>query len=388
MNFSEVFSFLKKDTNTDLIFWKDKKSGKMRFLCGYSSNYIDDDNPPDILSAKAHKKFINKVNSRELPYPTFRLWHIKGTDIGVADYLFYDEEFGIAMATGTIDEQYESIAKAIQKSKEVQGVSHGMSYYVRNEKDTKVIDEYVTIEISVLPLVAAANKMTSIIIKENDNMTISDKQKEYLRDKGLSSGLIAALDAKNKGLADENADRLRKSKEKEAEKPKEEAPEADVAKETTAEETLVVEEEVTEAEAETEEEVPVEDEIADEDADKVKKELNKEEDKPSLVTMKQMESTVEYLVKTLGERLDKMNADIEALANKNTELEKSVNDGALTPGASLSRIIHEGLTQKSVKNETESTDKEDPLLKDSPDETPATEESTGIAGVIKRIVGE
>jgi hypothetical protein len=358
--------------------WKNKQLGQTRWLAAYSSNYLDDDYPSDILSREAHIDYINKVQSKELPYPELWLWHLKGTAIGEADYLFYDDDNGIAMATGFIYNGMEKVAQNLAKTNMQLGTSHGMTFVKRSEKDKKVIDEYVTIEISILPLVAAANKMTSIYIHEENNM-MSTEQKDFLRSSGMSDDDIARVESRNKQLADENS--LRERKNIDEPENKDESAELE-AKETTepVEQTEVEVESKDKAEEQPEE---TQDEaVADE--------------KMQAVTVEQFKSTIEYLTGAINTRLDNiekaLKESVDEIAEKNRQFEKSLNEKTLTPGNPLSSIIGKSLIDKSVSRASQDSpalEKNDPLYNDAPAETPSSPEGAfTLHSVIRKITGE
>lgn len=376
MSIMDIFKGNTQNEGSPIKLWKDKGTGKLRWLAAYSSNYLDDDYPSDILSNNAHIDFVSKVQNKELPYPQLWIWHLKGTAIGEADYLFYDEENGIAMATGFIYNGMERVAKNILKMKTKLGTSHGMTFVKRNEKDEKIIDEYVTIEISILPLVAAANKMTSIYILDKENDMMSTEQKDFLKNTGMSDEDILAVESRNKQLADENSLRERKSIDEpdiegnaQTEEVKEtsEAPQEPAANET--------------AEAQVEE-AKAADVVDDEDS--------------KSVTVGQLKSTIEYLTGVVTQRLDNMEKalakSVEELAAKSQQLEKSLNEQSLTPGTSLRTIIGKSLIDKSISRtpyDIPALEKNDPLYSDAPVETPPVPEGgLSLRSVINKITGE
>ena len=365
--------FKKKEDDNAITLWKDTKTGKTRWLAAYSSNYLDDDYPSDILSEKAHLDFIEQVQNKQLPYPELWLWHLQGTAVGTSDYLFYDKDNGVAMASGFIYDGKESLVKGVLKTNTQLGTSHGMTFVKRNEKDAKVIDKYVTIEISILPLVAAANKMTSFYILDKEKKMMSTEQRDFLKDSGMSEEDIAKVEARNKQAADENSLRERKGVDEQAQEETEVVAEKqEVEEQKPAEEAETVTEEVIE---ETKEQ-----------------EVNDEQ----TVTAKQLKETLEYLVKTVTERIETMeqafNTALEAVTVKSEQLEKSINDQALTPGTSLSAIIGKSLIDKSLSKSatgSKELDKEDPLYNDAPAETPAPEQEGEISftSIIRNIYG-
>lgn len=188
----------------EFMIWKDNQ-GQYRWLASYSNNYQDDDYPPDIISRDSHINFERMVDAKEVEYPELWHWHTKGTSWGKADWVAFDEETGIAMASGYILPGHEAEAEAmaaLSKERPI-GVSHGMpvSSIQRDPQNPKVITRHVTIEISDLPLEAAANKLTSFYVFEEKEMAISDKKKEYLRLAGLSDETIAKIELENQTKA-------------------------------------------------------------------------------------------------------------------------------------------------------------------------------------------
>lgn len=356
-----------KREDSPIRLWKDKTTGRLRWLAAYSSNYLDDDYPSDILSKEAHINFIDRVQNKELPYPELWIWHLKGTAIGESDYLFYDYDNGIAMASGFIYDGMEKIVKNFSKADSKLGTSHGMTFVKRNKNDEKVIDEYVTIEISILPLVAAANKMTSIYILDKEKNMMSTEQKDFLKNSGMSDDDIAKVEARNKQLADENSLRERKS-----------------IDEPDKEEGAIQADAVESPEA-AKKELEVQEEPAPVD------------EKSQAVTVDQLSKTIEYLTSALNERLDKMEKalteSVKEVSEKNQQLEKAVNDRALAPGTTISHIIGKSLIDKSISRspyDAPALEKSDPLYNDAPAETPppTPEGEFSFHSVIKKITGE
>jgi len=72
----------------------------------------------------------------------------------------------------------------------------------RDETDPTVITMHVTQEISPLPLSAAANKLTTFFVKENEEMPLSKQKREYLVSVGYSDSDIDNLEGRLKETAD------------------------------------------------------------------------------------------------------------------------------------------------------------------------------------------
>jgi hypothetical protein len=97
-------------STTDLTLWKDA-DGPLRWAAWFSNNYRDDDNPPEIISAAAHREFVKAVDDGEWPKPELWFWHVKGSKFGQVDLVAYAEDTGFTLAAGTIDKGKESIAQ-------------------------------------------------------------------------------------------------------------------------------------------------------------------------------------------------------------------------------------------------------------------------------------
>jgi len=203
-----------KSDQSPLYIWKDN-SGVYHFCAVYSNKFIDDDNPPDILSEKAHKAFHGAVERGIFDYPELQHWHIPGSRWGKATKLMYVDGFAIAL--GDIDKGHEAEAEAMMDVDYPIAVSHGMPMplIVRNKSDKRVIDFYVSKEISDLPLDAAANKYTGFVIfeqRKERSMSLTAEQQSYLRDLDLPETMIEGLNGLNE-TAKELEEAGRESKE-------------------------------------------------------------------------------------------------------------------------------------------------------------------------------
>ncbi len=189
-------------SNGNLSVWK-SANGQYRWFASYSNNYRDDDMPSEIISKESHENFEKMVDSGEAEYPELWHWHTPGTAWGKADWISYDKENGIAMASGYVLEGHEKEAESLMSIDRPIGLSHGMprNSIARDSSDPTIIVRHITKEISDLPLEKAANKLTSFEILKESDMAISDKKKEYLRQVGLSDEQISAIESANKEKA-------------------------------------------------------------------------------------------------------------------------------------------------------------------------------------------
>lgn len=183
-------------TKNGLFIWKE--GDRYRWFAVFSNKFRDDDNPPEILSEKSHINFVEMVDSGVAPYPELWHWHIPGSRWGQSDWVAYDDELGFQLASGYVDPGNHDEAKAIMELEEPLGVSHGLEVLERNSKDETIIESYVSIEISELPMEAAANKLTgfSLIEAEEDQVKgIPEEKREHLLSVGLTEDKISEIES-------------------------------------------------------------------------------------------------------------------------------------------------------------------------------------------------
>jgi hypothetical protein len=364
----------KKGSQDSFLFRKDASTGQIRWVTAWSSNYEDDDNPPDIISEKAHREYIERVEKGEVPYPELWHWHTKGTKWGEADWLAYDKDAGIMWASGLVDEGHEKEALNISKSNIKIGVSHGMKNVSRDPNIKKVINSYTTYEISDLPFSAAANKMTGLFITEEksmeDNMALADEKKDYLRNgAGLSDEDIDKLDAFGKEQAQKFSDRMRKDNEEDIEDEQVEDENKDVEE---TEDTNETESEKDEQEdpAEKESETAKGDNGEETEPSEAEEEDSKEEDKEGDLS-KAVELAFDKSFKPFGEEvvktLQKFDERLKEIEKAQKQIEKRQVDKELQP-MSVDSLLK---SLRSIDAEEAEVDEKDELGK--PEETESKE---------------
>lgn len=180
-------------------------NGVWHWHAAYTNNYQDRDE--EILRAKAHVNFINRIDMGLIEKPVLRIWHIKKSDHGKADLLWYTGEKDgstpvVVHAVGHFDDS-EIAQKAIPYlRKHKMKNSHGFVSATWAFKDG-VYSDYNTFEISWLPPSAAANPFTSF--QEIKEMALTDSKKELLKQMGLENKIpeFEAADTNVKELATE-----------------------------------------------------------------------------------------------------------------------------------------------------------------------------------------
>jgi uncharacterized protein YjaG (DUF416 family) len=203
-------------------------NGEYRWFGWVSNHFRDRDNPPEILSGKAHKGFVDWADKTGR-YPELWIWHVPGSKVGTADWLEFAD--GFLMASGTFDKEAAGVAERLANSKEEYRMSHGFMRLAFDDKET-VTDAYVMFEASVLPVGPEANPWTGFMPVKEGNMALSDVKKAFLA-KFLPAETIQSIES--------NTDALKTAAEqagvdwKEVEALEETAPEVEVKETVTPE---------------------------------------------------------------------------------------------------------------------------------------------------------
>lgn len=148
-------------TSDSVAIYKDSDD-TMRWLGIPTNKYIDRDAEPNILSDKAHRRFVKMLDKGEVPMPDLYIWHIEKA-VGKATWVDYDER-GFLVAGGTINKEYQDfVEKLLTNSSKSIGMSHGMykNTIKRNANEPHIFDEYVSHEFTFLPADEAANELTA-----------------------------------------------------------------------------------------------------------------------------------------------------------------------------------------------------------------------------------
>lgn len=170
-------------------------SGQLRFFAWASNNFRDRDNPPEIISAKAHEEFVTYLDSGG-SMPELWLWHTKGTRWGVADMVDFAD--GFLLVSGTIDKGCEGIAETVSKMKGL-GVSHGFRT-IDYDKANGIINQYRSFEISPLPRFAAANAFTSLEVLQKELTEMMNPLKKAFLAKTLGEARANELEKQTEGM--------------------------------------------------------------------------------------------------------------------------------------------------------------------------------------------
>ena len=310
----------KEHKTSPMMVWKET-DGTYRWLARYSNNFKDDDNPPDIIAEKSHKRFVEMVDKGEYPLPELWLWHVPEWKCGQATAVAYDDN-GFAVAIGYFDKGKENVAEWIMNQKNV-AVSHAMpaASIKRDPDNSSIIVEHQTVEISPLPLWAAANKLTGFIVLDGENkeadMAIPKAKRDSLvNDWGIEPGLLDRLEAQNLADAEKALAEQRERKEQ-SETPVESAAQAEEVEPT---------EQAEQEEKEAADQPPTRREIADAIAN-------------VLLPFKESLDSVSERIKSVEASIKELEAD---------DSEKIAKTAAGIPAASLGAMIAQSVIGKSA----------------------------------------
>jgi hypothetical protein len=338
------------DPDSSMLFWKDK-GGTYKWMASYSNKYRDDDRPAEIISSKSHQKHEKMVDAGLVPAPDLWLWHVPEWQWGEGEWVAYDD-LGFACAGGRVYDEFKDLAETMMRLDGV-GVSHGMPKWSikREVSDKSIIDEHFVVEVSPLPIQAAANKLAGLvsIYESEEDMALSkEKKAELVEQWGISPELVSRLEAFNARKAKEAHQQDRESKEVEG----------------TTEQT-------TEAQAEAVAESQVAEQVEEvqKEAEPVEAESQPEEVESS--TLKELEANQGQMITAMLQISEAINAvkerldAFEAVKAQEASEEKSIKQ---TPLASLMGSL---INKSVVGNDEARVDGRESLAKDTPQETEA-----------------
>ncbi len=182
--------FVRKDT-----------AGNYRWIGSHTNSFEDLDG--DILTAAAHIKFADDVESGLYPLPPLYLCHESKWKIGEADLMVVDEVSpGIAfvITSGLFSDGMDSVAESLSKVPVT--MSHGLHVLESSEfKGMRAIDAYYTVEISALPdgVALPANPRTYYVVE--DQMGITNETRRDKLAKLLGIQTVQDIEAANAGIA-------------------------------------------------------------------------------------------------------------------------------------------------------------------------------------------
>ena len=244
-----------------------KSKGIWKWVGIFTNNFRDDDIRPEIFSADSHRRYVDKVDTKEKDLPELWLFHEEAWKIGKASFVAVDEhedDIVFVVVGGDIDADKYNVAEKLAQSRYPLKMSHGVpaSEIVRNKEDDSIFDDYWSMEVSIVPAGLEANPLTAFGVIGDSNMIAQHKREEMKAALGVDDSLLDGLEAVNAQVAAEEKERREhKSKTQEVEKEVEveetvlpdaaaeeivgitdDAPQVDTVVEDTVVEELVVEE--------------------------------------------------------------------------------------------------------------------------------------------------
>ncbi len=166
------------------------KNGDLRWLAIFTNKF--EDREKEIFSVESHKEYEAWVDENHR-FPSLRVWHLPGTELGIADNVTYAD--GFMLATGTFYEESLDVAEKLMSMKDL-GLSHGFIYSSEDLSDG-VYKRYRTFEISVLPMEHVANTWTAFTMESLQKevaMGLNTKKRPFFVDL-LGEERVVALEA-------------------------------------------------------------------------------------------------------------------------------------------------------------------------------------------------
>lgn len=177
-----------------------KALGNGKWMATFTNNF--EDRQKQILTEKAHDRYIARLDTGLVPMPVLRHWHVAGSEHGVAEWV--GRAGHMVVAVGRFDDtpQGRAAEKAYQRTPDKYGVSHKYFYPLWAEK-AGAIEEYNAFEISTAPRGAEINPYTGFsTIQEDVPMPLDEMKKKSLRaifkDEDAFESAMKAIEASEK----------------------------------------------------------------------------------------------------------------------------------------------------------------------------------------------
>lgn len=149
--------------------------GKWRYVAVATNCYRDKEK--ERFPAEAHKDYVDYVDKTG-DFPDLVLWHDLSAKVGKADCVYYDEETGFRVSTGTFDAGMEDVAERLAAMPNL-AMSHGFIFR-KNELVDGMYKRYRSFEETILPEAKyAANEATAFIAAREAHMIPDAKRKFF-----------------------------------------------------------------------------------------------------------------------------------------------------------------------------------------------------------------
>lgn len=169
-----LIDLIEKMFNREQQFTGFKAIGDGLWIAAHTNNLEDRDQ--EILTHKAHERYVARVNSGLVDMPELWHWHMKGTRYGQAKWLGHVGH--VVVAVGTFDDTPvgQAAEAHLKKNAKDYELSHGFTFPVW-AFDGKHYVDYNTFEISTLPKGKASNRYTPFTVIQEDLMPVTDEQR-------------------------------------------------------------------------------------------------------------------------------------------------------------------------------------------------------------------
>lgn len=168
--------------------------GSYRWFGWVSNHFRDRDNPPEIISGKAHREFVAHAEKTG-EYPELWLWHVPGSKVGKADWLEFAD--GFLLTSGLFDKGKEAVAGRLAAATEPLTMSHGFRRF-KADKENIITHQYRMVEASILPVGAEANPWTKFTTAKEARV-LSPRKREFLV-KIMGEEAVTSIEADTDGL--------------------------------------------------------------------------------------------------------------------------------------------------------------------------------------------
>lgn len=150
-----------------------QEDGNYRWVGWVSNHFRDKDDPPEIISGKAHQEYVAFADEHKT-YPELWLWHTPGSKVGQFDMLDFAD--GFLIASGTFDEK--EVAERLAAYPDPLTMSHMFFRLAFDAKET-ITESYRMLEGSILPSGPEANPFTRFQSLKEVTM-LSQAKKDFL----------------------------------------------------------------------------------------------------------------------------------------------------------------------------------------------------------------
>jgi hypothetical protein len=180
---------------------REMPDGRLRYYAFATNNYVDRGGL--VFPQEEQQRYAAWVRSTGR-YPELWVWHARGSRLGQADKLWFDDHF--QFTSGLIDQGKEEKALRVIGKRDI-AMSHGyVGRHVELPDGTIEVRDFLQFEQSVLPRKAAANYGTYFGLagstREGQTVKFTDEQREWFRSIGESDERISEMERMTSEMQD------------------------------------------------------------------------------------------------------------------------------------------------------------------------------------------